>query len=580
MISTSFEFYRKIPYAQEMQLHSTLELETLQASISAPPIVYFCAEFAVDSTLPIYAGGLGILAGDVLGQAADEHRPMLGIGLYYHHGYLRQAISKEANIHEGETIDPVVAGLSLLVHKGKPLTVTVTIHAREVKIHTYVKMVGSVPLLLLDTDVDGNEAQDSSLCDRLYYGDKEHRFKQEMILGIGGMRVFRALGIKERLFHLNEGHSALMLFEHVRSTVATTHASVTTALESITDVVFTNHTLVPAGNDVFSKDLVISYLASYALDFPIDPSILVKYGLIQDTSLFSPTMLALRLSTHTQAVSHLHAKKALEVWPDHPLVPVTNGVRASYWQTPQIRDHLDQDDAALWEAHRERKKILIDYTHQLTGFSWDPGDLVIGWARRLANYKRPLLLFEDLTRLRSIMSSSSVPVHIVLSGKPHAHDEAAQENLRKILEIVGTFGGSIVYLQNYNLDVARILLSGVDVLLNTPVRGLEACGTSGMKASMNGVLQWTTLDGWTDEVDWDEMGWVIPDENSGVAVLDILEHEILPTYAKRDASGIPCEWVARMRKTVAMSTSRYSAARMLHELEQQLYSLIDTERSA
>jgi starch phosphorylase len=547
--------------------------------IKTPPVVYFCAEFAIEENLPIYAGGLGVLAGDVLGQAQEDGRPYIGIGLFYKDGYLRQEISKEANVITTEKLNPAACGLQLLTENGKPVVITVPIHARTVQVRAWVKIVGSVPLLLLDTDVEGNEAQDIKLSDQLYSGDREHRFKQEMILGIGGIRLFFKLGIKERLFHLNEGHSALLLYELARQRLTKDSSKgIQEVLENLGNVVFTNHTLIPAGNDVFSKDLVISYLASFALEFPVDPAILVKFGLIQDTSLFSPTMLALRLSSVNQAVSKLHAAKALEVWSDHPMVAVTNGVRQKYWQAKEITQASSAEQsangAALWSAHQMQKKNLLEYIKTLTGFAWEEHALVIAWARRLANYKRPLMLFEQEERLHKLLESTDKPVRIVISGKPHAHDEAAQENLRKILELVGKYDGKIVYIQNYGIPVAKLIMSGADVLLNTPVRGFEACGTSGMKASMNGVLQCTTLDGWTDEVNWDGIGWAIEDNNPAESLYGLLESQVIPLFWKRDPQNLPADWIVRMQKTIAAVIPAYTAKRMMVELEEKVYAQI------
>lgn len=556
---------------------TTIEMSSVLDCIKSPPIAYFCAEFAVDEKLPIYAGGLGILAGDVLCQAHEDGRNYVGVGMLYHGGYLHQEISKEANIHTTENLDPIKSELKLLVDQGKPVTISVPIHARQVQVKAWVQMIGNVPLILLDTDVDGNEAQDIKLCDQLYVGDREHRFKQEMILGIGGARMIHHLGIRPKIYHLNEGHSALLLFELAHDRITNgSNKNIQEVLEHLDNIVFTNHTLVPAGNDVFSKDLVISYLSSFSLEFPVDPSLLVKFGLIQDTSLFSPTMLALRLATVNQAVSKLHAAKALEMWTDHPMIGITNGVRQKFWQAQEIVDSLQTtDDGKLWEAHLARKKKLLAYIKEVTGFEWSEDSMVITWARRLANYKRPLLLFEQLERLEALLDHNP-PVRLLMSGKPHAHDEAAQENLKKILELVGKYEGRVVYLQNYSIDMARHIMSGSDVLLNTPIRGFEACGTSGMKASMNGVLQCTTLDGWTDEVNWDGIGWIVEDGNAGNSLYDHLEKEIVPLFFKQNEVGIPEEWVERMKKTIAVAVPGYTAKRMLEELDAKVYSQIKT----
>lgn len=556
---------------------TTFELSALLDCIKSPPVAYFCAEFAVDEKLPIYAGGLGILAGDVLCQAHEDGRPYVGVGMLYHGGYLRQEISKDANIHTTENLDPIKSNLKLLVDQGKPVQITVPIHARAVQVKAWVQMIGDVPLILLDTDVEGNEAQDIKLCDQLYVGDREHRFKQEMILGIGGARMIHRIGIRPKIYHLNEGHSALLLFEVAKDRITNgTNKNVQEVLEHLENIVFTNHTLVPAGNDVFSKDLVISYLSSFALEFPMDPAILVKFGLIQDTSLFSPTMLALRLATVNTAVSTLHATKALEMWADHPMIGITNGVRQKFWQVPELAQASAEEADKIWSIHTERKKKLLEYIKESTGFVWPEDAMVITWARRLANYKRPLLLFEQMERLEALLSHTP-PVRLLMSGKPHAHDEAAQENLKKILELVGKYDGKVVYLQNYSIDMAKLMHSGSDVLLNTPIRGFEACGTSGMKASMNGVLQCTTLDGWTDEVNWDGIGWIIDDANAGNSLYDHLEKEIVPLYFQRNSEGIPTEWVERMKKTIAVAIPQYTAKRMLEELDTKVYSQIKTQ---
>lgn len=554
----------------------TIELSQLLLSVKPSCVAYFSAEFAVDANLPIYAGGLGVLAGDILAQAGEEGRSFVGVGLLYHKGYLRQQISKEANTFGEDPFDYKKAGLQLVVDKGANVTVSVPIHGRKILIKCWVKMVNGVPLLLLDTQVEGNEAQDQLITDRLYYGDREHRLKQEMVLGIGGRRMLAALQIHPSIYHLNEGHSALLLFELARERCcADTEKRAMDVLTQMKNVVFTNHTLVPAGNDVFSKDLVVSYLSSYALEFPIDPIVLTNIGLIQDSSLFSPTMLALRLATVPQAVSKIHAQKAKDVWTDHPMIAITNGVRQSFWQDPTIAQAVLGDDAALFAAHTACKKRLCEYVKELTGTAWNENDFIIGWARRLASYKRPLLLFEDLERFKTIVSTYPIPIRVVISGKPHPTDEQGMNDLMQILRDVGDFNGQLVYVQDYNLDVAKHILSGIDVLLNTPIRGMEACGTSGMKASMNGVLQCTTLDGWTDEVDWKEKGWVLDETRTSESLYEKLSNEILPSFAQREG-GVPKTWVYYMRNTIDMAVKEYSAHRLLTQLEEMVYKSLRT----
>lgn len=547
--------------------------EELVSLIKSPPIAYFCAEFAVDEHLPIYAGGLGVLAGDLLYQASDEGRSYVGVGLFYRKGYLHQEISKDANMLAEERVDPVAGKLFLLTKESQPVTVTVPIHDKQTRVCCFVRHVGSCVLLLLDTQVEGNDAHDMSITDRLYFGDREHRFEQEMILGIGGYRMLDAIGIVPRFYHLNEGHSALLFYELARARLKKdTTLAFANVISNIGNVVFTNHTLVPAGNDVFSRDLAISSLSSYSFEFPIDPNELVGHGIIEDTSLFSPTMLALRLATVPQAVSKLHAKKALDVWSHHPMIPVTNGVRQAYWQSTEIARADKKDTDALWRAHTARKKILCDYVASTTQTAWNEKDFIIGWSRRIARYKRPLTILEDESRLREIVRNAQTTVRIVISGKPHVNDDVGLDNLAHILQMVGAFGGSIVYLQNYSLELARLMLSGIDVFINTPVRGFEACGTSGMKAGLNGVLQCTTLDGWTDEVDWKEKGWVLDSDRTASDLYTKLSREILPLFTTRNEKDVPEAWVERMRQTILLTEGQYTAARMLRELDDTVYS--------
>ncbi|PWU22405.1 hypothetical protein C5B42_06135 [Candidatus Cerribacteria bacterium 'Amazon FNV 2010 28 9'] len=550
----------------------TLSKVDLLSHVPSNCIAYFCAEFAFDENLPLYAGGLGVLAGDMLTQAAQEQKPFVGVGLIYHKGYVQQRISREANIYEEQLFDYKKAGISLVTENGLPFTVSIPIGSRTVSIQVYVKMIGSVPLLLLDTAIDGNDAHDREICDRLYFGDREHRLEQEMVLGIGGARLLAALGIVPHIYHLNEGHSALLLYELARMRCAK-GMSPQAALQSIRNVIFTNHTIVPSGNDVFSKDLCVSYLASYALEFPIEPHVLVQYGLIEDSSLFSPTMLALRLSSVSQAVSKLHAQKAGELWSHHPMTAVTNGVRQAFWQTSEIHGAQTADE--LWKAHLKRKQILCAFVQDVTGYVWDPNSLIIGWSRRIVRYKRPLALFEDMDKLRRLLQRSLFPVRLIISGKPHTNDQEGQEMLRQILRIVGETQGAVAYIQNYSLPIAKIILSGIDVLTNTSVYGFEACGTSGMKAGLNGVLQCVVKDGWMDEVDWTGMGWVLDKDHPGISLYGLLEQEIIPMYSQRDAQGVPQIFVERMQKTKHMVEEHYTAHRMLGELYEKIYSAIE-----
>ncbi len=553
----------------------TLEIDALRARFPDPTIAYFCAEFALSDRFPIYAGGLGILAADILLQAAKEKKPFIGVGLLYQKIVSHQEISKEANITQSIPVDPAAVGLSRLVENGLPCSVSIPLRNRTLCVQAYVFSQDSVSILLLNTDNAQNSPEDRRICDGLYTGDSEHRLKQEMVLGIAGARFLEKIAIPIRLYHLNEGHSALLIFELLRQVLQQNPSlDSETLLQRQIPAVFTNHTLVPAGNDVFEKEMVLSYLHAFALEFPIDPLRLIQEGLIANAALFSPTLLALRKAQSSQAVSILHAQKALDIWPDHPMIPITNGVYQPRWQLQSLQKNplTAFTDADLWGIHQTAKNDLRAYIKQTTGIEWEEDCLVLAWARRLASYKRPLLFFEDFDRLQALQSDPNHPLTIVMSGKPHVRDAVAQQNLRTLLEYVGRSNGRIVYLQNYSLQVASLILSGADVLVNTPTRGMEACGTSGMKASLNGILQCTTLDGWTDEVDWEDMGWELPDAQTASALNHTLESSIIPLFWDRNADGIPVQWIARMRKTITMATDHYTTARVLQELEEKVYS--------
>ena len=553
-------------------MSATIDASIILSFLNTNTIAYFCAEYSLAEKLPFFAGGLGVLAGDFLMEMSDQReKACIAVGLLYRKGYMSQQISKEANVYSEDKLNIEDTNLKLLISNGEPIRVSLDISGRTVKVQAYVTFVGHVPLLLLDTNLEENDAESQLITDRLYGGNREHRFEQEMVLGLGGALMLQKLGIVPAIYHLNEGHSALLIFEIAfQQWQRNKKQSYFESLESLKNVVFTNHTLVASGNDMFSTSLVYSHLSNYATQKSIDPQRLISYGLVEDASLFSLTLLALRLATVSQAVSIYHSKRALSVWPNYPMIPITNGVNQKYWQAGNIV--TAKDDETLWDAHLQNKQVLCDYIAKQVGVTWKKDELVIAWTRRIAGYKRPMILFDDVKQLTAIIRSQNFPVRLLISGKPHYGDDEGQEFLRKILDLVGKSDGYIVYLQNYDRDLARLILAGVDVLVNSPVRGFEACGTSGMKSGLNGVLSCATLDGWVNEVDWSGIGWVLESDHFSNDFYKILEHEIMPLYYLKDSNGVPFHWVQRMKNMIKLTSEKFTTKRMVNELVEKVYS--------
>ncbi len=543
------------------------------ADLAARPIAYFCAEFALRGDLPNYSGGLGVLAGDVVREAADRGLPMLAVGLYYNKGYICQVRSDGTGFTEVcEDHPPEHMGLALVADEsGKPVTVEVPIGGSTVAVQAWRLQVGSVPVYLLDTNVAQNSESDRRITDRLYVGDKETRLKQEIVLGIGGLRLLEALGEHPSIYHLNEGHSAFLALELIRHQMEERHLGFSEAKQfARRRMVFTNHTLVPAGNEIYDGDLVALMIGPYcqALGVPVQDAL--SLGLIHQSSSFSMTMLSMRMASIVNGVSKLHAAKAKEVWTDHPMVGITNGVHTGMWDSLAGRDLATP--GAFWAGHQERKRALLDALKSWTGREWGPDDLLLGWARRIAGYKRPLAILEDAERIARIARRTGRAVHIVLAGQPHPSDTdglAMLERVRHATE--GDLRDIVVYVPEYGIDKAKLLVSGCDVWLNTPVIGFEASGTSGMKAALNGVLPCTTRDGWVAEVDLYGVGWALDSEHIGTNLLDVLERDIVPMYYERDASGVPATWERHMRNSRSMVMERFTASRMLREYVELLY---------
>jgi len=597
------------------------------------PIAYFCAEYGLHESLGIYSGGLGVLAGDHMKTASDMALPFLGVGLLYRKGYFRQSIDADGHQeHNYPDYDLSRLPLSRVQDQnGLPLTVTVELPDRDLVVAVWLAAVGRVPVLLLDTDLPENLEQDRPITHILYVRGREMRLHQELVLGVGGVRAIRALGLSPAAWHLNEGHSALLLAERARELVQS-GSKLDDAWSAVRrDSVFTIHTPVSAGNERFDADLV-RRVAGPLLDrggVPVDRVLELGIGMDGDLGQFDMTAFSLRLTNGANAVSHLHGHTANATWAgitDHEILGLTNGVHGPSWIGSPIADLLaryldaDLDDVEsatqqgrfwermervpsrdLWDAHLRQKRELAHFAQgrlrsQFARHgeapsvlaeldqAFDPEILTIGFARRFATYKRAALLFSDIDRLSRMLWDPDRPIQVVFAGKAHPADRPGQRVIQEIFQRSRSpqLRGRVYILEDYDMRVGRFLVQGVDVWLNNPRRPLEASGTSGMKAAQNGVPNMSVLDGWWDEGYTGDNGWAIggretnPDEAAqdwadAQDLYRILDEEILPRYYERDANGIPPRWLDVMRQSMATTLWTFSTTRMLHEYAERLY---------
>lgn len=501
------------------------------------PVVYFCAEYALLDTLPIYAGGLGILAGDIIREAAEQKIPFLAIGLFY----MNSGISN---------LQPVTD------KQNNRIIVTLPVKDTFVAVQAWSLQIGNVFVYLLDTNIPQNEEKDRYITEQLYSSNKEVRFKQEMVLGLGGPRLLEALQISPIGYHLNEGHSALLTLEIVR------HEKLKNVKQHI---FFTNHTLVPADNDTFNVDLVSTLLSGFAKELKIPVDEIINLGLITGSGLFSTTLLALRMAGKVNAVSQLHAQKAREIWKEFPMIPITNGIHIKTWDCIENKENM-------WQKHQNNKRLLLEYVRTKTGVAWDENTLLLGWARRIVEYKRPLALLENLQQFKNLASMSNKPIRVIFSGLCHKSDAKGLVILEKMKKIIAEdLKGIAVYLPDYSMSKAKLLVSGCDVWLNTPVVGFEACGTSGMKAALNGVLPCSTADGWVAEANMYEVGWLLQDKNVSEDILSVLQQQIVPLFYDRDNQGVPQEWVKMMQNARDMTLNQFNTTKTLREYIEKFY---------
>lgn len=542
---------------------------------AAAPVAYFSAEFAIDSGLPIYAGGLGILAGDILKEAADLKMNMVGVGLLYKGEEARQVITVEGNqIEENINYRPEDYGLELIYDSDEqPLFVKVHLTQVDVWVQIWRKKIGpTVDLYLLDPDNYRNHSHERRLAWAIYAGTQEEIIKQQLILGIGGVKALRALKIKPALYHVNEGRPSFLHWQLIRESMDfdnTTYTQASRKAKAMT--VYTNHTVVAAGNQTYDLDLMKAYCKYYSEKMGIKVDQLLKDGTDRQDR-FDVTLFALNTSCRASAVSAPHYEICLQNWPKYHWVQVTNGVHFPTWRDEALADPK-LSNQELWQRHQENKNQTRDLIDQLTGFRYDSDKLVITWARRFAAYKQPDLIFRDIEALQQILLSTNRPVQLLIAGKAHVFDYKAKQVIREIIGYLSQeLAGHALFIPNYNMELGAALTRGSDIWLNTPRPGEEASGTSGMKAAANGVLNLTTPDGWAAEIDWSKTtaGWSLDPQNLQDSFFQKMNETILDAFYQRDEQNVPLNWLRMMRTAIKIAPN-YDAKRMMEDYCDRLY---------
>jgi glucan phosphorylase len=487
---------------------------------------------------------------------------------------MRQHITSAGEqIDQDWFFDPRSVGLENVYIDDEPLFVKVHLTEVVVWLRCWKKtFANGVVLYLLDSETDQNQLPERSLTQVLYCGTKELQLKQQLLLGIGGVKLLTKLGIHPALYHVQEGRPAFLHWQLIRQLMDTHKIEYESARRLAREqTVYTNHTLVAAGNQSYSMDLLKVLARYYAEKMHISLEELLKQGIETDPTQFSVTRFALNVAHKASGVSQLHSKLSQEQWPEYTWSNITNGVHFPTWQSPRIASSKDSAHA-LWESHVQEKQDLAHFVQTQTGYTFDPNRFVITWARRLAGYKQMELLFSDIQRLARIVKNTDRPVQILLAGKAHQGDVQGKEQLKKIIGYMQReLSGHALFVPNYNISVAQALVRGSDLWLNTPIHGQEACGTSGMKAVSNGVIQCTVPDGWAAEVDWVGKGWGLTPHFTAENLYDLLENEVIPCFYERSSEGYPEKWIGMMQQTIAMS-HQFSTERMLNEYTSNLYN--------
>jgi glycogen phosphorylase len=601
-------------------------------------IAYFSMEYGLCESLPIYAGGLGVLAGDHLKSASDLGLPLVGVGVFWKQGYTRQWLDKGGRqVDRFCTLRPEDTPLHEITEAaGQPLRLALQVGTARVVVRGWQLDVGRIPLVLLDTDLPENSPKTRRMTQRLYSGDRDTRIRQEILLGIGGWRFLRAMGLPVAVCHLNEGHAAFVALERVAEQMETAGASFLKAQRGVAATnVFTTHTPVPAGNETFAVDLLRRYVGHYAARMKLAPAAFLDLGRVEagnDGEAFGMTPLACRMSDRRNGVSALHGAVARQMWHDLwpaqklaavPIGSVTNGIHLRTWLHPRMATLLDrylpsawevrQDepriwraaegipDAELWELHQELKVELIEFVrdklrqrlrrNRATARELarvddvlSPDALTIGFARRFAGYKRAALAFTEMTRFARILNDAKRPVQIIFAGKAHPADGDGKALVHKVAKLADSprFRRRVVFLEDYEMDIARHLVAGVDVWLNNPRKPQEASGTSGMKPTLHGGLNLSILDGWWPEGFDGKNGWAIGkgqdhdgsrahDKRDAAELYHILERQVVPLYYARSKGGLPTQWLARMKHSLATIPPVFNSHRQVKEYLSKYY---------
>ena len=609
-----------------------------ESSTKIAPIVYFSAEFGLHESLPMYSGGLGILAGDHLKSASDLGLPLIGMGLLYRQGYFQQYLNADGWQQESyPENDFYNMPVTLMLHEdGRPIRFHIKVADRDVVVQIWRINVGRINLYMLDTNLRCNRIEDRQITSQLYGGDSHLRIRQEIVLGIGGFTALKVLNLEPVVCHMNEGHAAFMALERIRRAMEENNLTFAQAKEAtVSGNVFTTHTPVPAGHDVFPASMMEKYLSDYSKSLQIGWEDFLGLGRTNPKNTnepFSMTNLALRLSTYRNGVSELHGQVSRhmcqEVWqkvPEEeiPITSITNGIHVKSWISHDMSELFERylgpswieqpreespfaqidkiPDEELWRTRERRRERLVTFARRRlrdqlhrrgatpAEFAQadevlDPQALTIGFARRFATYKRGLLLFRDMARFARILANKNQPVQIIFAGKAHPKDTQGKEIIRQIVHSVreDVFRSRVVFLENYDINVARYLVQGVDVWLNTPRRGMEASGTSGMKVLVNGGLNLSVLDGWWCEGYSADTGWAIgsgesyqdkeyEDEVESHNIYDLLEKVVIPTFYNRGSDRLPRQWIRMMKNSMMQLTPRFSTSRMVAEYTQRFY---------
>ncbi|HUW05727.1 MAG TPA: alpha-glucan family phosphorylase [Williamwhitmania sp.] len=610
-----------------------------------PRIAYFSMEFGLHNSLKIYSGGLGILAGDYLKEASDKNTDIVGVGILYRYGYFHQQLSatgQQVAVYDPQDFSKLPVS-PVRDSDGNWKTILIALPGRNITVRIWKVDVGRTELYLLDTDFEDNLAEDRTITHHLYGGDLENRLKQELLLGVGGIRALKTLDIKAQVYHCNEGHAAFIGIERINNLIHKEKLSFAEAMEYVrSSSLFTTHTPVPAGHDAFPENLLRAYIAHYPDRLKISWEQFINLGKIipnNPNELFSMSILATNLSQEVNGVSKLHGKVSREIfknmWPGYfeeelHIGYVTNGVHYPTWasakwkqlceselgsgdihsETPSCWENIyNVPNQRIWDIRKELKKNLITF---IKGRLADPNIikyenpkhvfdikekmrddvLTIGFARRFATYKRAYLLFKDIDRISKIINNPDMPVQFLFAGKAHPNDKAGQDLIKRIVEVskLPQFIGKVLFMQNYDMELAREMVQGVDIWLNNPARPMEASGTSGQKAVMNGVLHFSVLDGWWCEGYRENAGWALPEEQTydeqayqdeldAETIYTLLENEIVPSYYAMDEKGEPDKWVGFIKNSISKVASQFTTRRMLEDYERQYYHKLD-ERQA